>query len=537
MYLDSPISIVLPTSLWPRIVVDGAPDIGQVYGLPGTYHLQKEVMTDWAYTNADQRRHRYIYRFFTDTGLTFATLKGTWGSIGPYWWPGVTMTDSGGTLRIESWQRDYLQLSSLLDEFGVPGGNRGPQTVTLEASLSETYNIFKQDQQKYIGVWVDIGGLQDMGTVAYVLTQTQQFDIADYPLPDVKFVEAECGGTPGHVHVGDDIITFTLTWENSYVPDHATYPYHIDAAGARYAGVIPSGQTGKQVATFTRTARELMGREPVAGETIRVGCFAYRDAGVILTSYVEISAEVAALPTPDPVIVAEMSSCSVTQYQETAPTDPVGFHIVLEKQPAAGHDQYPTSTAWLACVCKGHVELLWTGAFAAGSPEATRIALDFSLTPEDLAGGSFTAEEYVNVYFFTGNGAEFISGLSYGFAPTLAVVPPVSAHFGTIRVASNRPGAAFTLSGAASYSGAAPWINANAPVGSYCIDWEAIEGYTNPAQTCLSLSEGGTIQFNGEYKEGGGPTPPNGHDVGDKALTALGIGGALLIAWSLLRRE
>jgi hypothetical protein len=533
VYLDSPISIVLPSGLWPWVWAGPGAAIGSVG--EGVYRLHKEAITEWAYTNLDQRRHRYIYRFVTDTGLTFATLKGTWGSIGPYWWPGVTMTDEGETLRIETWQRDYLQLSSLLGEFGVPGGNRGPQTVTLETSLSEAYNIFKQDQQKYIGVWIDIGGLQDMGSVEYVLTQTQQFNIADYPLPDVKFVEAECGATPGHVHSGDDVITFTLTWQNSYVPDHATYPYHIDAAGARYAGTVPAGQTGKQTVTFSRTARDLLGREPVAGEVIRVGCSAYRDIDGTRTSYTEFSVVVAELPIPDPVIVAEMCSCSVTQYQETAPTDPVGFHIVLEKR-TAGHDQYPTTTAWLACVCKGHVELLWTGAFAAGSPESSRIALDFSLTPEALAGGSFTAQEYVNVYFFTGNGAAFISGLPYGFAPTLAVVPPVSTHIGTIRVTSDRPGAPFALSGAASYSGVAPWINTNAPTGEYCIDWGEVEGYAKPDRTCQSLEEGGTIQFNGLYETGGGNGGGGGRE-NKLPLYALAVGGAALVGWSLTRRK
>jgi hypothetical protein len=542
MYLDSPISIVLPTSLWPKIEVEGVPIIGQVHN-DGVYRLQKEVMTGWAYTNADQRRHRYIYRFVTDTGLTFATLKGTWGSIGPYWWPGITLTDGGTGWRIESWQRDYASISALLDELYVPAANREPQTVTLECAIDEKYQIFKQDQQKLIGFWVDIGGLQDMGTVNYVLTQTQQFNIMDYPQPDVKFVEAECGATPGHVHGGDDIITFTLTWENSYVPNHDTYSWSVVAwavpgAIAIYHGIIPAGSTGKQRGTFNFKARELLNRGPVAGETITLGCYAYRGATYLpdsVTSYIGISVAAAALPSPDPVIVAEMCSYSVTQYQETAPTDPVGFHIVLEKR-TTGHDQYPTSTAWLASVCKGHVKLLWTGAFAAGSPEATRVALDFSLTPEDLAGGSFTAQEYVNVYFFTGNGAAFISGLAYGFAPTLAVVPPVSDHVGTIRVTSDRPGAPFILSGAASYSGTTPWLNANAPVGGYCIDWGEVDGYTKPSRTCLSLSEGTTIQFNGLYESGGG-NGGGGSQDNKIPLYALAVGGAALVGWSLTRRK
>ncbi len=74
---------------------------------------------------------------------------------------------------------------------------------------------------------------------------------------------------------------------------------------------------------------------------------------------------------------------------------------------------------------------------------------------------------------------------------------------GTIQVASDPAGAAYTITGPANYSGTATGtaatIAADAPVGDYTIDWGDVTGYVTPANETKTLGDGGSITFSGVY--------------------------------------
>jgi hypothetical protein len=78
---------------------------------------------------------------------------------------------------------------------------------------------------------------------------------------------------------------------------------------------------------------------------------------------------------------------------------------------------------------------------------------------------------------------------------------PLAAE-GTIQVATNLPGASFTITGPTTYQGGgASFTQANAPVGSYTITYAAAPGYVTPASQTLMLTAGGTITFTGTYQQ------------------------------------
>ncbi len=84
-------------------------------------------------------------------------------------------------------------------------------------------------------------------------------------------------------------------------------------------------------------------------------------------------------------------------------------------------------------------------------------------------------------------------------------------EYGTITVSSNPAGATFTISGAASYSGTAPWSTNSAPLGTYTISWGANATGTSP--TTQSLTPGDlSIAFTASYS-----APPQ---VGTISVTA-----------------
>ncbi len=70
---------------------------------------------------------------------------------------------------------------------------------------------------------------------------------------------------------------------------------------------------------------------------------------------------------------------------------------------------------------------------------------------------------------------------------------------GTISVNSIPAGATFNITGAATYSGTAPWSTSGAPLGSYTITWNPLLGYNTPPSETRSLSMGGGISFTGNY--------------------------------------
>jgi Purple acid Phosphatase, N-terminal domain len=74
-----------------------------------------------------------------------------------------------------------------------------------------------------------------------------------------------------------------------------------------------------------------------------------------------------------------------------------------------------------------------------------------------------------------------------------------------INVSSVPAGATFSLSGAASYSGTAPWSTSTAPKGSYTISWGDLDGYTKPSGETKTLTDGGGITFTGNYVDAAAP--------------------------------
>jgi hypothetical protein len=70
---------------------------------------------------------------------------------------------------------------------------------------------------------------------------------------------------------------------------------------------------------------------------------------------------------------------------------------------------------------------------------------------------------------------------------------------GTINVSSNLSGATFSITGPANYSGTAPKSWSDAPVGEYTLVWGDMAGYTKPADETQTLTDGGTINFDGVY--------------------------------------
>ena len=75
---------------------------------------------------------------------------------------------------------------------------------------------------------------------------------------------------------------------------------------------------------------------------------------------------------------------------------------------------------------------------------------------------------------------------------------PPPPQTGTIVVTASVAGATFSITGAATYSGA-PQTIGNAPAGEYTISWGEVTGYTRPASQARTLTPGGTIFFSGNY--------------------------------------
>ena len=71
---------------------------------------------------------------------------------------------------------------------------------------------------------------------------------------------------------------------------------------------------------------------------------------------------------------------------------------------------------------------------------------------------------------------------------------------GTINVNTNNSNATFSISGPSNYSGSGTsWSQSNAPVGTYTITYNSINGYTTPSSQTFTLSAGGSITFTGNY--------------------------------------
>ena len=95
-----------------------------------------------------------------------------------------------------------------------------------------------------------------------------------------------------------------------------------------------------------------------------------------------------------------------------------------------------------------------------------------------------------------GSSATLTAGGSIAFSGQYTAVSAT----GTITVTANLAGAAFTLSGAGSYSGGGTnWSQAGAPAGLYTISWTPVTGYVTPTGSSATLTAGGSIGFSGQY--------------------------------------
>lgn len=70
-----------------------------------------------------------------------------------------------------------------------------------------------------------------------------------------------------------------------------------------------------------------------------------------------------------------------------------------------------------------------------------------------------------------------------------------------ITVMTNQPGASFSITGPASYTGGGlEWNVEGAPAGEYTIVYNSLEGYRRPAAETKTLAERGEITFSGNYQ-------------------------------------
>jgi hypothetical protein len=71
---------------------------------------------------------------------------------------------------------------------------------------------------------------------------------------------------------------------------------------------------------------------------------------------------------------------------------------------------------------------------------------------------------------------------------------------GTIEVNTNLNEASFSIEGPADYDGEGKsWTQENAPVGTYTIEYDHVDGYETPPSESERLDDGDTITFTGEY--------------------------------------
>ncbi len=114
---------------------------------------------------------------------------------------------------------------------------------------------------------------------------------------------------------------------------------------------------------------------------------------------------------------------------------------------------------------------------------------DYTITWENITG--YTAPDSEDKTLAAGEAINFF-GLYQEMPPQI----------GTIGVTSAPAGGTFTLSGAASYNGTAPWAVADAPAGDYTIMWENMTGYDmTPSSENQTLPAEGAIVFRGVYAE------------------------------------
>lgn len=529
MYLDSKVSVTIKGHQWNKFAIPGN------FAVAGT--LPKVIETAWEYSAANTRRSRYIYTLQSFSPVLWQCQA--WGNTGKRIFWNNFATESTNTWKLQDISQSWSTVLEMLAWFS-PALSAGPLPANIGMKVIREwyYTVQRQDQQWTLAWW-DIGGLQTMPSYTEHQEISFAIPVTDIPAPDPVFVVAECGATPGHVHPEDTarVVTTTLTWQNRTVLDHPSSAYSlelIDAVGRQiwsFAGVLQPG-TGKTTVTVEKMMGVLAGGVPAANSSFNIEAKLYR--GSTLTDHITLGFTVGGPPAANPHIVPEMTTVSIPSTQKVAPDEDIGFRVILRKH--ADEDSYETGPAYLAVLCHGNIRILWTGKFAAGSASGTAQTIDVALTPNEMYGGSITTSQYLEAVLYCGNGDAFSLDTATGsLSFTFAVVPPVApAQSGTIKVSSDPPGAAFSLAGAAGYTGTTPWQKVGAPTGQYCITWGNKAGYTAPPSGCQNLANSGTIQFTGNYDPEGTPGAEEGTPW---PVVALGIGAAAAIGWAAYKRR
>jgi len=131
----------------------------------------------------------------------------------------------------------------------------------------------------------------------------------------------------------------------------------------------------------------------------------------------------------------------------------------------------------------------WIGVTPSSGPSNTLSMASVSPIVDSLSGGSYEGTITIS--------SECASG-----SP---IVIPVTLNYikgGKIEVVTNIPEASYTITGPATYTGTGLSYSIDgAPEGTYTITFGAVAGYRAPASYSLSVSNGGTIQFVGNYKD------------------------------------
>jgi len=131
----------------------------------------------------------------------------------------------------------------------------------------------------------------------------------------------------------------------------------------------------------------------------------------------------------------------------------------------------------------------WIGVTPTSGPSNTLSMASVSPIVDSLSGGSYEGTITIS--------SECASG-----SPILIPVTLNYIKGGKIEVVTNIPEASYTITGPATYSGTGLTYSIDgAPEGTYTITFGAVSGYKAPAPYSLSVSNGGTIQFVGNYKD------------------------------------
>jgi hypothetical protein len=500
--------------------------------------LPKRVETPWHIANSAEK-YRYVYELASDSAgnclFDFIIQNGEeWSSVPVP----CNATDHATYWQMENQGASWATVQQFLDNYhlAIPAY---PNQVEVRCRKIVTYNII--EEYKFALAPTEI---RPKGTVTFNLIDGVYFMVNDYPQPGVVFVEGGCSVAPSFVRVSDDMVRLTLSWVNSYVPEHDTYPYLLEVRAPSGvvlsgSGTVKAGTNGSGSNAWDLRAGGLLGRAPIAGRSFQLIAYMKQKTTGSVTSVASWTLQEAAMPLPSPVVEASACTSSKSAAEATKPAEGVTFNIVIHRH-TPGEDRYPTTPCYVGCSCKGYRQKLWSGVFPANT---TTLTIPVTLSPNQLANENIVDQQYIYPKFITGNGTAYNAAdeaVSYwvpngeGFGGGLQVIP-LEGPQGRIHVHSTPPGATFSVVGPEEFMGITPYdFDYAYPVGVYTIHWNDMISYTAPPNQTLTLGAGATISFEGDYT--GGATPPV--TPGGKAgLVLLLAGGLGLLALGLRRRR